>query len=67
MQAATLLFQLVVAYVASTLTWISFVIVFNETFELPSSQQWWSLFMTLAVTSLWEVSNRMVSHMTVAC
>lgn len=59
-QGATLRFQIFAAFIGATLSWISFVIVFNEGFLLPSRQQWWALLMTAVVTSLWEINNRLV-------
>lgn len=55
----TLRFQILSALVGALLSWISFVVVFNAGFILPSYQQFWALVMSLLITSLWEVSNRL--------
>ena len=52
--------QIAAASVSACLAWISFVIVFNEGFLLPSRQQMGALLMSLVVTGLWEVNNRLV-------
>lgn len=56
----TLRFQLLSALVGTLLSWISFVVVFNTGFILPSYQQIWALGMSLLITALWEVNNRLV-------
>ena len=53
-------FQFIASLIGSTLSWISFVVVFNEGFQLPSRQQWWALLMLNIITSLWEVNNRLI-------
>lgn len=55
----TLGFQLVAAFVGSGITWTCFVLVFNQDFEPPTRQQATALLLSLVVTSLWEVSNRL--------
>ena len=55
----TLRFQIFSALVGAILSWISFVVVFNAGFILPSYQQIWALVMSLVITALWEVSNRL--------
>lgn len=55
----TLRFQILSALVGALLSWISFVVVFNAGFILPSHQQLWALVMSLVITTLWEVSNRL--------
>lgn len=55
----TLSFQIVSALVGSLLAWISFVVIFNSGFILPSYQQLWALVMSLIITTLWEVTNRL--------
>lgn len=62
-RGSSLAFQVFVAFVGTVLSWISFVIVFNEGFLIPSRQQWWALGMSVVVTSLWEVNNRLVIEM----
>ena len=52
--------QIVSSLLGSTLAWVSFVIVFNDAFLVPSYQQWVALVMSLVVTALWEVQNRLV-------
>ena len=59
-RVSSLPFQVFTAMVGATMSWTSFVIVFNEGFRLPSRQQIWALIMSLIVTSLWEVNNRMI-------
>lgn len=61
--AASMHFQIFMAFVAATLGWISFVVVFNEGFALPSRQQCLALVMSLVITVLWEVNNRMLTGM----
>lgn len=63
-KTSSLEFQFLAALIAATLGWISFVVVFNEGFRLPSRQQRYSLAASIVVTGLWEVSNRMVFEMT---
>ena len=55
----TLRFQIISALVGAILSWISFVIVFNTGFVLPSHQQLLALIMSLVITTLWEVSNHL--------
>lgn len=55
----TVRFQILSALVGSLLAWIAFVVVFNGGFVLPSHQQLWALVMSLVITVLWEVSNRL--------
>ena len=57
---SSLFFQIVSACIAAALGWASFVIIFNEDFVLPTRQQTWALLMSIVVTILWEVNNRMV-------
>jgi hypothetical protein len=52
--------QMAAALTASAIAWVAFVLVFNDGFHLPSRQQWIALLMTLLVTLLWEVHNRML-------
>ena len=52
--------QLTAAGVGACLAWIAFVVVFNESFLLPSRQQMGALLMSLVVTSLWEINGRLV-------
>ena len=59
-QTSSLGFQMTVAYVAAALGWTSFVIIFNEGFLLPTRQQMAALGMSLLVTTMWEVNNRVV-------
>ena len=47
----------------ATLAWASFVVVFNDDFILPARQQAGALLVSLAVTALWEVNNRIVFEM----
>lgn len=58
----TIRFQILSALVGALLSWISFVVVFNSGFILPSYQQLWALVMSLLITALWEVSNRLALH-----
>lgn len=53
----TVHFQLLSAIVGTTLSWISFVLIFNRDVIIPSYQQFWALFMSLVITLLWEFSN----------
>ena len=62
-RGSTLRFQIFAAFIGPLLSWISFVIVFNEGFLIPSRQQWWALAMSVLVTSLWEINNRLVIQM----
>lgn len=57
--SGTLRFQILSALVGAILSWISFVVVFNAGFILPSHQQLWALVMSLLITALWEISNRL--------
>lgn len=56
-------FQIFAAYVSAVLGWISFVVVFNEGFLLPSRQQVIALAMSLVITTLWEVNNRILTNL----
>ena len=56
-------FQIFAAYVSAVLGWISFVVVFNEGFLLPSRQQAIALAMSLVITTLWEVNNRILTNL----
>lgn len=53
-------FQILSAAVGTTLGWVSFVVIFNAGFVFPSRQQWLAFVMSLIITTLWEVSNRLV-------
>ena len=55
----TFRFQILSALIGALLAWISFVVVFNTGFVLPSRQQLWALFMSLLITVLWESSHRL--------
>ena len=59
-RTSSLEFQLLLAFLATALGWVGFVVVFNKDFVLPTVQQSWALGMSLAVTTLWEVNNRLV-------
>ena len=56
----SLTFQLTAACVGATLGWTSFVVIYNQDFLLPTKQQTWSLLMSLVVTVLWELHNRVL-------
>lgn len=59
-EGSTLSIQILAAVVGATVSWTSFVLVFNEGFRIPSRQQMWALLMSIIVTGLWEVNNRLV-------
>lgn len=59
----TLLFQISASVIAAILGWVSFVVIFNGDFLLPTRQQTLSLVMSLVVTMLWEINNRILFHM----
>lgn len=59
-RTASVSFQIVAALIAATIGWTSFVVIFNEDFVLPTRQQTWSLLMSLVVTILWELNNRLL-------
>lgn len=63
MRSATFAFQIVVGIVGATLGWTSFVIVFNRGFVLPTRQQVVALGMSVVITVLWEVNNRLYLEM----
>ena len=56
-------FQFIAAIVGATIGWTSFVVIFNGDFVLPTRQQTWSLAMSLIVTMLWEMNNRILFTM----
>jgi hypothetical protein len=56
-------YQIFAALVSATLGWISFVVVFNEGFLIPSQQQIIALVMSIIITLLWEVNNRILTQM----
>lgn len=56
-------FQIFAAFVSAVLGWISFVIVFNEGFVLPSRQQVIALLMSIVITTLWELNNRILTNL----
>ncbi len=56
-------FQLMVSLIGAALGWASFVVVFNGGFVLPTRQQSVALLMSLIITALWEVNNRLIFHM----
>ena len=56
-------FQVGATLVGATLAWASFVVVFNDDFVLPARQQVGALAVSLGVTALWEVNNRIVFEM----
>lgn len=53
-------FQLTVACLGTVLSWVAFVLIFNEKFSYPTAQQFAALFMSLILTLLWEASSRLV-------
>ena len=59
-RTSSLEFQVLLAFLATSLGWTGFIIVFNKDFVLPTVQQCWALFMSLLVTVFWEVNNRLV-------
>ncbi len=59
-RTSSLHFQIAAALIAATIGWTSFIIIFNESFVLPTRQQTWSLLMSLLVTLLWELNNRLL-------
>jgi hypothetical protein len=59
LKGGSLSFQILSALVGALMSWIAFVVVFNTGFVLPSYQQLWALVMSLLITALWEVSNRL--------
>ena len=59
-QTLSLVFQVLTASVSSALVWVSFVVIVNRGFLLPTWQQMWALVMALVITTLWEFSNRMI-------
>jgi hypothetical protein len=58
-----IVYQLSSSLIAATLSWTSFVVVYNEDFVLPTRQQAWALLMSLAITGLWELNNRIVFNL----
>ena len=60
LRTASLAFQLATAFVGTCLSWVAFVFIFNEDALLPTRQQWAALAMSMALTALWEVNNRIV-------
>ena len=58
--ASSLPLQMAAALVASAISWAGFVLIFNGDLHLPSRQQWIALAMSLLVTLLWEVHNRLL-------
>ena len=59
-RTSSLEFQIFVSFIGAALAWNSFVLVFNQSFVLPTMQQTAALLMSLVVTGLWEVNNRLV-------
>lgn len=47
--------QFAASFVASVLSWISFVIIFNENYSCPSREQFGALFQIVLLSILWEV------------
>jgi hypothetical protein len=60
LRSSSVALQIAAAFVGTAMTWASFVVVFNDDFVLPSRQQAVALGMSLLITTLWEVSNRLV-------
>lgn len=60
-----MLLQFLAACIASVMVWTSFIIIFNNNFVLPSTQQWQSLVIVLVVSLLWEVHSRIMVSMIV--
>lgn len=54
------LFQTLMATIGATLSWISFVVVFNQSFHIPTRQQWTALALSILITFLWEFHNRLM-------
>lgn len=53
-------FQMLSAFIGSTLGWAAFVLVYNEDFLIPTRQQMMALLLSLTITMLWEINGRLV-------
>lgn len=59
-QTSSIVFQVLTAAVSSAHVWVSFVVIVNRGFLLPTWQQKWALVMALVITTMWEIINRMI-------
>ena len=57
---SSLSFQVATSFIGASLAWTSFVVVFNGGFTLAARQQALALIMSLVITALWELNNRLV-------
>ena len=57
-------FQLFSGTMGSVTSWASFVVIYNNTIELPSRQQFQSLLFVLTSSALWEVVSRLMMDAT---
>ena len=53
-------FQVIASNIAAMLTWCAFIVVFNNGFRPPTRQQAWVFVLSLAITSLWGISDRLL-------
>ena len=59
-RSENVVFQMVSAFLGSTLGWTSFILVYNEDFLVPTKQQMVALLLSLTITMLWEINSRLV-------
>ena len=55
--------QLASAVVASLMVWAAFIVIFNNRFVPPTRQQWHSMILVIAVSSLWEAHSRIMVNL----
>lgn len=56
-------YQLTASMIGAALSWTSFVVVYNGDFVLPTRQQTFALLITLLITMLWELNNRIIFNL----
>jgi hypothetical protein len=54
--------QACTAFVGSTVSWVSFIVIYNNEIVLPTKQQLNAIALSVAATGFWEMQNYIVIH-----
>ena len=55
--------QILAAGTASLMVWAGFILIFNNSFDVPSGQQWHSMVLVIVVSGMWEVHSRIMVNL----
>lgn len=61
---ASFAYQGILSVAATVLAWVSFALIYNEAFAVPTRQQVAALVASVCVAVLWEVNNRLLFDQT---